>query len=231
MRRLFTAMLLSAVLAAPAAGATRNYGVSGFDRIEVDGPYKVTLTTGVAPFARATGSQNAIDRMVVKVEGRTLRVRSNRSAWGGYPGAVTGPVELAIGTHDLSSAGLNGSGTLAINRVKGLEFALSVQGSGSAAVGAVAVDQLKVNLVGLASARLAGTAPQLTAVVRGAGGLDAAGLAVKDASIGAEGSVAVSANVTNTAKVQAIGASAVTLTGRPACTVKASGSATVSGCR
>lgn len=231
MRRLLLLLAPALALAAPADAATRNFGVSGFDRIRVDGPFKVSVATGVAPFARATGSPSGIDGLVVEVTGRTLVVRQNRSTWGGYPGAVQGAVEIEVGTHELSSAWLNGAGSLAIDRVKGLSFDLSVQGSGNAGIGSASVDQLRVTLFGPGSARIAGTAPMLTAVVRGAGALDAAGLQVKDATIGAEGSVTVAVAVANTAKVQAQGTAAVNLTGRPSCTVRASGSATVSGCR
>ena len=231
MRTLIALACLAFASAAPADAASRNFGISGFDRIRVDGAFKVRLTTGVAPFARATGSQSAIDAVTIAVNGRTLSVRSNRSAWGGYPGAVHGPVEIEIGTHELDSAWLNGSGSLAIDRVKALAFDLSVQGAGSASIGSIAVDRLRVTLFGPASASLAGTAPGMTAIVRGAASLDASQLQVKDATIGAEGTVTVAAQVSGTAKVEAQGAASVALSGRPACTVRAMGSASVSGCR
>ena len=47
---------------------------------------------------------------------------SNVVSWGGYPGANAGPVEVSVGTHDLSDAWLNGAGALAIDRVKGLQL-------------------------------------------------------------------------------------------------------------
>lgn len=218
-------------ITAPADAATRNFGVSGFDRIRVDGPFKVRLTTGVAPFAIATGGSTALDSVAIEVQGRTLVVRANRSSWGGYPGEAKGPVEIAIGTHELTAAWLNGSGSLAIDKARGLSFDLSVQGAGSASIGAVAVDQLKVSMSGTASATLAGTAPKLTAIVRGVSTLDALGLVSKDATIGAQGPATVKATVTGTAKVDAQGAAAVGLEGRPACKVTAIGSATVTGCR
>ena len=86
--------------------------------------------------------------------------RPTSPSWGGYPGAEPGPVEVSIGTHDLSNAWLNGAGTLAIDRVKGLSFALSVQGAGAAEIGQADVDQLNVSVVGTASAKLAGRAEQ-----------------------------------------------------------------------
>lgn len=231
MRFHLPALLIAATLAAPAAGATRNFGVTSFERIRVDGPFKVRLATGVAPFATASGSPSALDGVELDVEGKTLVVHVNRSSWGGYPGQSAGPVEINLGTHDLSAAWLNGSGSLQIDRVRGLSFDLSVQGSGSAAIGQADVDQLRVNLFGTAAASLAGRAGKMTAVIRGVSSLDASGLATKDATIGAEGTATVSANVSNSATVDGSGPATVTLSGAPACTVRLSGSATVSGCK
>ena len=97
--------------------ADRNFGVNGFDRVRVDGPYKVRLNTGVAPFATASGSAAALDSVAIDVQGRTLIVRTNRSTWGGYPGEATGPVAITIGTHELEAAWINGSGSLVIDKV------------------------------------------------------------------------------------------------------------------
>ena len=69
----------------------------------------------------------------------------------------------------------------------------------------------------------------MTAVVRGISALDAAGLVVKDATIGAEGAATVKANVTNAVKIDGSGPATITLTGKPSWSVH--GSASVSGCR
>src|SRR6185503_5266841 len=177
---LFIAALSAA--AAPAAGATRTFEITSFSKVRVDGPYKVTLKTGIAPFASASGSQAALDRIAIDVRGDTLVIRSSLDSWGGYPGQDVGPVEVSLGTHDLSAAWLNGSGTLAIDRVKGLSFDLSVQGSSAGDIGEASVDQLNVSVVGTASARVAGRAAKLTAVIRGISSLDTGALSTKDAS-------------------------------------------------
>ncbi|MBA2467662.1 MAG: DUF2807 domain-containing protein [Sphingomonas sp.] len=232
MRIFISAVALATFAAAPADAATRNFGVSGFDRIRVDGPYRVTLATGVAPFATATaGSAAALDGVVMDVQGRTLVIRGNRASWGGYPGETAGPVEISIGTHELTAAWLNGSGSLAIDKLRGLSFDLSVQGSGASSVGMVAVDQFKVAVSGTAAVSLAGSALKLTATVRGVSTLEAAGLTAKDATIAASGPATARATVTGTAKVNAVGAASVELGGSPACTIKAAGSANVTGCR
>ena len=215
----------------PSDAATRNFGVNGFDRIRIDGPYKVSLATGVAPFAAASGSPQALDGVAVEVQGRTLIVRSNRSSWGGYPGQNSGPVEINIGTHELTAAWLNGAGSLQIDKVEGLSFDVSVQGSGALSIAQADVDQLRVAMSGAGSATLAGRAAKMTAVVRGISNLDAGRLVTKDATIGAQGPTTITANVTNEASIDGSGVATITLSGNPACTTKLVGSSSVSGCR
>src|SRR5881398_1791126 len=231
MRTFLIAAGLALAFATPAGAATRNFGITAFEKVRIEGPFKVRLTTGVAPFASASGSLAAIERVAIDVRGNTLVVHSNLSTWGGYPGQDAGPVEINLGTHDLSSAWLSGSGALAIDKVEGLSFDLSAQGSASATVGRADVDQLNVSVVGTANATIAGQAGKLTAVVRGISSLDAAALAAKDATIGAEGSATVAANVSNSATVDGSGPATIRFTGRPACTLRVSGSASVSGCK
>ena len=223
-----TAVLTGAI---SADAAVRNFGVSGFDRVRVDGPFKVRLTTGTAPFAKASGSQSGLDRVVVEVQGRTLVVRPERSSWGGYPGEAQGPVEISIGTHELNSAWLNGSGSLAIDKVKGLSFDLSVHGAGTVGIEQADVDQLRIAIAGTGSATLAGRAGKLTANIRGVSSLDGVGLVAKDARIGAEGPATVKVTVTNEATVNGAGVAAITLAGNPSCTARMTGSASLDGCR
>lgn len=225
-------LALASLPATAAAPATqRNFSVTGFDRIRVDGPYKVSLRTSVAPFARATGTAASLDGVSIKVEGRTLVIRESTGGWGGYPGEGRGPVTIDVGTHDLSAIYINGPGALDVDRVQGLAFEISIQGSGMARIDAVDVDQMKVGVAGAGTTRLAGRAAKLTATVRGTSTFEGDNLRIKDAVIGAEGPSTVRAQVTNSAKVDASGLVSVTLSGDPACTVKARGSATVTGCK
>ena len=223
--------LASLPVAAATPTAQRNYSVSGFDRIRIDGPYRVDLRTNVAPYARASGTAASLDDVSIKVEGRTLVVRSGAGGWGGYPGEGRGPVTIEVGTHDLQAAYINGAGALAVDRVKGLGFEMSIQGSGIASVDDVEVDQMKIGVSGAGTVRMAGRVGKLTGTIRGTSNFDADRLAVKDAVIGAEGTSTVRTQVTNSAKVDATGLASVTLTGDPACTVNAKGSASVVGCK
>ena len=215
----------------PAATAERSYTITDFSRVRVDSGYRVTLKTGVSPFAKATGSPDALDAVSVDVEGETLIVRHNPSGWGGYPGERPGPVEISVGTHDLSAVWLNGSGAIAIDKVKGQAFQLSVQGSGTASIDQLAVDRLQADLTGSGSVTLGGTAATARLGVSGPGSIDGSRLVTKDATIGAEGDASIKLTATNTAEVRSSGTATVDLSGSPACTVHASGSATVTGCK
>lgn len=226
------AILALASLPATAAAPTsqRNYSVTSFDRIRIDGPYKVELKTNVAPFARATGTPLSLDGLSVAVEGRTLVVRTSSGGWGGYAGEGRGPVTIELGTPGLKSAWINGAGALGVDKVRGLDFDIAIQGSGVARVDQVEVDRLKVAISGAATARVNGKTKLLTAIIRGTSSLEADGLQAADAVIGTEGPSTVRANVVGSAKVDALGLATVSISGGPACTVKAQGSATVTGC-
>lgn len=229
--RTFLIVAAFVAAAAPANGATRNFGITSFTKVRVDGPFAVALRTGIAPFARASGSSAALDRLAIEVRGDTLVIHNNLDSWGGYPGKDPGPVEISLGTHDLTDVWINGSGSLSIDRVKGLAFGISLQGSGSVEIEEADVDQLNASVAGTASAMLRGKAARLTAVVRGISSLDAAKLTTKDAVIGAEGAAKVTAEISDSATIDASGPATIVLAGHPACTLRVNGSAGVSGCR
>jgi hypothetical protein len=211
--------------------STRNFGVRSFEKIRVEGPYRVSLKTGVAPYARASGSASALDRIDLEMRGNVLIVRAATSAQSSLNNQALGSVDIELGTHDLNSAALSGSGSLAIDKVKALKFDLTVAGAGYAEIGNAAIDQLQLVLAGNAAGRLSGKAKQMTAVLRGLSTLDSSALEVSDAVIGADGPTTVRANVTKSVKLEGSGTASFALTGRPSCTLTVKGSVSVTGCK
>lgn len=215
--------------AAPAAAATRTFTVTGFEKIRVEGPYRVKLVTGVSPFASASGSATALDAVSVEVQGRTLIVR--RKSAKTNDGSSSGPVVISAGTHELTSAWLNGSGGLAIDAVKAQTFTLGVSGSGAAEVGKLSVDRLHVSISGSAAVALGGAAEAASFSVSGPSSLQAVDLSTKAAKIIAQGASTVRLTATEAAEVTAKGLAIVELSGSPACTIRPTSSADVQGCR
>lgn len=227
MTRTLSLALLAITAAAPAGAAERNYSVTDFDRVQVDGPYQVTVTTGVASSARAEGSPQALERISVEVFGNTLRVRANRSGWGGYPGERTGPVRIALTTRELHAAAVVGSGSLDVDRTRGLRVDLSVNGGGRLAVAGVEADNLVVGLLGGGRITLAGRAKQLKATIQGSGDLAASGLGVDDAQINADTAGSLTVAVARTVKLNATGSGDVEIIGNPSCTLEGQGTGNV----
>lgn len=224
MNKFMAALALAAasafLAAAPAAGAERRYSVADFDRIVVEGPFRVTVATGAPTTAAATGTQEALERVSVEVQGRTLRIRPNRSAWGGYPGAAAGPVTVALTTRTLVAATVNGAGALSIVRSEGLRLDLAVEGSGRIAAPDVRADLLVVGLIGSGRIEVAGRAAQLRASVHGWADLDASALTAQGATIVTDTAGRVSATAAREATVTASGIGEVDIAGAAACTVR-----------
>ena len=217
-----------ALLAQPAAAAERRYTVTDFDRIQVEGPFQVTLTTGKAPSARADGEMLALERVSVEVQSRTLKIRPNRSAWGGYPGQQSGGVKLLVSTPGLRSATVTGAGTLSIDKVKAMMFDAALAGSGRLGIGSLEADALSLGLLGGGKLTLGGKAKTVRATISGSGDLDAAALQSEDAEVNADTSGTIALGVRRAAKITATGAGEVTIGGTPACTVTNRGVGTVS---
>lgn len=221
------AFFMCAALAAPATAADRTYSVMSFEKIRVDGPYDVKVSTGVSPFARASGDWAAIDQLNLTVEGHTLIIRPPAGAPAGQRG---GKMLIEVGTPGLTHTALNGAGRIRIDKVRGLAFDLAVVGAGTVDVGTLDVEQLSVGLSGVAGSRLGGAAKSVKAVVRGSSRLDAGALETRDIRLGAEGSAVAHVRAVTSANIQAMGPVTVVVDGSPACTVKAQGAADVSGC-
>jgi hypothetical protein len=214
-------------VAAPAAAAERTYSVTDFDRVQVEGPYDVTLVSGRPSAARATGDAQALEGVSVEVQGGRLRIHRNPSAWGGYPGGRSGPLKIEISTRELRGATVIGSGRLAVDRVRGLRADLSVSGSGRLDVARVDADTVFLGLIGSGRIAAAGKARQVKASIQGSGDLDAPALVADDLVLTADtaGKVAIAAR--RTAKVRSGGSGDVDVGGTPACTVTALGAGQV----
>jgi hypothetical protein len=227
MVRIMLAFLGLAALAAPAAAADRTYSVTDFDRVIVEGPYAVQLTLGAPSRAVASGTQDGLDRVTVDVQGQTLRIRRNRSAWGGAPGAVAGPVTIRLSTRTLRSARLIGPATLDMDGARGLNLELSVEGSGRIRATNIAADNLSLALLGSGGLDVAGTAKALTANVQGTGNVEGTRLISQNGRVTTTTVGTVALTINGPVTVAANGLGDIAIFGRPSCTVAGQGAAQV----
>lgn len=223
--RLIGIAILAATFPAAAQAAERNYSVTSFDRVVVTGPYAVTVKTGSAPSARVAGSVGAIDALSVDQTGETLAIRGNGSS---DAASAHGPIAVTLTTPSLARVSLAGSGSVAVDRLSGDRPAASLAGSGTLRIGRVEGDHVGITMAGSGSLAIAGRAAVVGVMVQGTGSLDAGDLAAEDLAVTATGSGSVRAAASRTATVNADGAVVVDIAGRPACTVRTAGSASVS---
>ena len=213
-------MLAFAALAAPASAADRRYSVTDFDRVVVEGPDVVRLSTGGSSSAVASGSREALDRVTIDVQGQTLRIRRNRTGWTGTPGAAAGTVTVELSTRTLRSARLIGPARLDVNGAQGLRVDFVVEGSGRLRATNVEADNLSLGLAGSGRIEVGGTAEILRAEVDGTGDVDAAGLAAQNATITTTSVGSLSFRVADAVTITANGLGDITIFGRPSCTVR-----------
>lgn len=214
---------------APGPTVQRDYKVATFDKIEVAGPFDVTVTTGGQPSVHASGPSNLIDKMEVTVEGGVLRIRpEKRNKMFGWNFGSNGKATVTVSVPMLSEAAIAGSGGIAIDKIRGANFKGEIAGSGDLRLAAVEAGDVQLSIAGSGGVTAAGKATRVTYEIAGSGDINAKGLAAETARVSIAGSGNVGANATGTADVEMLGSGNVSLTGGGKCTVEKHGSGDVS---
>ncbi len=156
-----------------------------------------------------------------------LRIRRNRNAWGGTPGADVGPVAIALEARTLRSARLIGPARLQVDGAEGLNVEFSVEGSGSLSATGVDADNLSLALIGSGRLDVAGTTRRLRASFQGTGDVEAASLSARDATVATTTAGNVTLTVDGPVTVNAGGLGEVAIGGRPICTLRGVGAGQV----
>ncbi len=191
----------------------------------MEAPFDVSVATGKPPSARAEGPVAALDTVDLRVEGRTLIVRQ-RSGWNGDGKGA--PVRLTIGTPDLRTANVFGSGRLQIDRMSGLSVSLALAGPGLLKVADLRADALDLLAGGSGIVALAGTVKKARIGTEGRVVLDAGSLASEELVLVATGNSEVRADARRTVNLTASGAATVAIQLRSPASRKSPAPATVS---
>lgn len=209
--------------AAPAAATDRRYPVDDFDRVVIEGAYSVHLVVGGATSAIASGTNDALDRVSIDVQGQTLRIRRNRNAWVGAAGADPGPVTVELVTRAFRSGRLIGPASLEVAGARGLNVEFMVEGSGRIRATHVAADTLSLGLLGSGALEIAGTADILRGEFQGTGDIEASHLVAHTATITTNTAGTISVTVNGAVAVTANGLGDIAILGHPNCTLSGPG--------
>ena len=212
----------------PGPSVNRSYQVGAFDQIEVAGHYEVRVTTGSAPSVRASGPDKAIDKMVVEVEGNTLKIHPRKKRGFNLGWSRDHKVTLEVTVPALRGAEINGSGDVRVDKVSGDHFEGGIAGSGALALGQVQVASLSLGIAGSGEAKLGqGKAGRVDYEIAGSGDIDGGGLAAERARVSIAGSGHVVANASAMADIDIAGSGDVRVTGGAKCNVSKAGSGNV----
>jgi hypothetical protein len=208
----------------------KQYQVGNFQKVEVAGPFDVTIRTGSGPTVSASGSEKLIERLVVEVKGDTLEIHPERHHgffnWGWN--SVNGQGSVAITVPALSAATLAGSGGISIDKVEGDRFEGQIAGSGDLKVDSVNVKSLKLGIAGSGGAHaMSGKATNAEYKIAGSGDVDARGVATETIKVSIAGAGDVKAQATGAAKVDIMGSGNVDVAGGAKCNVSKMGSGDV----
>lgn len=214
--------------ATPALAKERSVTITEFNRIRIEGAFIVEIVTGRGVSARVSGSEQAIERTSVLNQGEMLVIKPSRNAWGGWQGEDAGVATIRLTTSELRTAGSSGASTVKIDHMRGASVSIAQDGSGSLNVASVEADTLDIGMAGAGSLTVAGKGAQTHIAVKGAGILDASGLAISDLRLSSDGSAVVKVAAKRSANVVATGTGSVTVAGKPACIVVNKGSGSVS---
>ena len=218
-RLIAAAVLFTAV---PALAAERGFQVGDFHGLSLAGSPDVTVTTGHAPSVHATGSDVALDRLDIGVEGGTLKIGTKRGldwSWKDH-----GRVTIVITVPMLREVAIAGSGDVTVDTVKVRDFAGTVAGSGSLHLPALDADHASFEVTGSGTIAATGRCGSGTAKITGSGDLKLAALKCATLSANVTGSGSIDAFATQTAAVATMGSGDINITGGARCTVSSAGS-------
>lgn len=204
------------LIAASAPAAERRVDLSSFDRLRVEGPFRVTMTTAPSPRGTLSGDAVALRQVEAQVMGSTLVVRRS--------GGGDAPVTLTIAAPPLAGVAVIGGAQVSVQALKGRALAVSVTGTGEVRIGRAEGDQLAAILFGparltidggrVSKARLAATGPATIA---------ADALEAGDLTVTLDGPGEIAARARYTATIANGGLGKVTLAGTPKCRVTGGG--------
>jgi len=207
---------------------SKGYQVGNFTELEAAGPFNVTVRTGANPSVQAKGNQKLLEKLVVEVDGDTLKIHPGKKhGWFGGWHSTRGRADIMVTVPQIQAASLAGSGGINIDKVTGDSFKGEIAGSGDLTLQSVDVQTLKVDIAGHGSVNGAGKARLASYDIAGSGDVNGDGIAVEDLRVGIAGSGNVKAYATRTADVDIMGSGNVQVTGGAKCTVSKMGSGNV----
>jgi hypothetical protein len=221
--RLAAAIALIGATAAEAA--ERNFPAGGgFDRVSNSTPFDVYVHTGKAPSVRATGTDEAINRLQIENRGGELHIGTKPGSWfSGWHWNRGERARIDVTVPMVSEVSLAGPGNLNVDTVRTRDFGAHLSGPGNINIGSVDASGVTLRVSGPGDIVVAGRAARAEMNVSGPGNIHAAKLNLAEANLTVSGPGDIDATVTRNAEVRVSGPGDVRIAGGARCSVHKSG--------
>jgi hypothetical protein len=224
MRRLamVAAAAVTVFASTQALAAERKFPVTGFNEIEVAGPFDVVVNVGKSQSVRAVGDADDLDRLKVEVSGNELRIGSKERRWMDW--SDRDPIKFYVTVPSLNAVSLAGSGDIQVDRVKADAFVGSIAGSGDLTIASLTATNARLSIAGSGDLTASGSCRTAEVSIAGSGDVDISGLRCQSLSARVAGSGDITANATQNAKLSVMGSGAITVSGGAKCDISKMGS-------
>lgn len=216
-------LVLTALASVSATAAERRFSATGFDKVAVSGSDNVNIRSGDSFGVVATGAQDDLDQLEVKVEGTQLKIGRKSSMWrrGGKD------VVVMVTMPALRGLALAGSSDVTADKATAEVFDAKVSGSGDMSVGSLDAKTVNISVSGSGNATMAGRCGAQNISIAGSGDVDLSRLSCVNSSIRIAGSGNVMALASGDASIRIAGSGDVVITGGAKCVKKVAGSGNV----
>ena len=204
-----------------AQAAERRVDLSSFQKLRVEGPFLVTLTTGPSPRGLLSGETEALRGVETRLSDGTLVVR--RIAGDGASSRGVGPVTLTLTAPPLSAITVIGGAQVTAEGMQGAALTLSIAGAGEIRVDRAEGDQLNATLGPAKLTIGGGRVAKARLLANGPVALAANGLEAGDLFVTLEGPGEIDARARYTATVTNAGLGRVTVEGTAKCRIMGGG--------
>lgn len=225
MRSTLVSIVALAGLAACSSSAsaqtkTRDYPLSGFDRVDLAAVGDVMVTTGPRFAIHAEGDADAIDALAPVVRDATLVLEWKR---GFHVSHGQQKLRIAVTMPRVAGAALSGAGSVRVDRARAPTVDAAMSGSGRIVIDSVEAKMVALHLGGSGEIVAGGRADRIEAQVSGVGSIEAARLAAHDGDLRMAGSGSIKAHADGAVDATVSGVGSIDVTGGARCTSHRSG--------
>lgn len=210
------------VIGDPGPSTTETRAVEGVSAVDLRTSGNLSVNIGGEPSLTITAGENVVDRLRSEVQDGVLVLDVEGPGWGRL-----GQVQFDLTVESLEAVSVSGSGQAALGAVEGPSLEIDIGGSGSVTAKEIELDELATLISGSGQVDVAGRAARQEVEISGSGTYSAADLESEDAVVLVSGSGNVDLTVSDTLDAEVSGSGSVTYSGGASVSTRISGSGSV----